>query len=120
MMHHHLVEGAGHFDGLLALRMQCRARRTIVQTKSFHLSPWSTLSAGYSAHTKPAAAMVICCDAKNEAKKNSSVDAVVSKGHGRSEDKLHGWPMHTSCQAWAELEFIAGWAQKPAEKIKPL
>ena len=69
MMHHHLIEVAGHFDGLMALRMQCRAHRTIVQTKSFHLSPWSTLSAGYSAHTKPAAAMVIFCDAKNEAKK---------------------------------------------------
>ena len=84
MMHHHLIEVAGHFDGLMALRMQCRAHRTIVQTKSFHLSPWSTLSAGYSAHTKPAAAMVIFCDAKNEAKKNSQFNAMVSKGDGRS------------------------------------
>ena len=66
-IHHHRPKVDGHFDGLIASRLKRRACRTIEEVQGFNMSHWTTLSAGYSPHTAPAAAMVIFCVAKNEA-----------------------------------------------------
>ena len=69
-MHHHHPKVDDHFDGLIALRLKRRACRTIEEVQGFNMSHWTTLSAGYSPHTAPAAAMVIFCVAKNEVWEN--------------------------------------------------
>ena len=58
LMHHHRPKVDGHFDGLIALRLKRRACRTIEEVQGFNMSHWTTLSAGYSPYTAPAAAIV--------------------------------------------------------------
>ena len=52
------------FDGAMTLRSWRRDSHQLERLNGFHLSHWSTQSAGYSPHTAPAAAMVMFDDAK--------------------------------------------------------
>ena len=57
-MHHYRSKVDGHFDGLIAMGPGLRAQRSTEEDQGFNWSHWSPLSAGYSPHTAPAAAIV--------------------------------------------------------------
>ena len=90
LMHHHRPKVDGHFDGLTALRLNRWARRTIEEVRGFHLSHWTTLSAGYSPHTVPAATMLIFCVAKNEVWENLPCELAESEVARRRRPKPRG------------------------------
>ena len=97
-MHHHHLELDGRSGGLINARLQPRAHPSTEEVEGFHTSPYMPWSAEYSAHTSPAAAEVVFCDAKNEGRLLCNFGWEISSFELRFPPPHCGSPLRASCK----------------------